>query len=101
MSSPLDTLKEVNNHGIAGQKLDSVRHPTRTVLIAEMPAFSPYSWHVPKRPFATNNAKFNDALNMVGFVDGHVSYLKIYYDGQKTAWAYNPPTGYDYQWSGD
>jgi prepilin-type processing-associated H-X9-DG protein len=44
---------------------------------------------------------FNDAKNMVGFVDGHVSYLKIYYDGQKIAWAYNPPAGYDYQWSGD
>ena len=64
-------------------------------------AFAPYSWHEPKRPFSKDNATFNDAKNMVGFVDGHVSYLKIYYDGTKIAWAHNPPAGYDYQWSGD
>jgi prepilin-type N-terminal cleavage/methylation domain-containing protein len=90
-----------NYYGIAGQRLDSVPHPTTTVLIAEMPAFVPYSWHEPKRPFSTDNAHFNDAKNMVGFVDGHVSYLRIYYDGDKISWDYNPPAGYDYQWSGD
>ena len=63
----------VTNYGIAGQKLDSVPHPARTVLIAEMPAFAPYSWHEPKRPFSRENATFNDAKSMVGFVDGHVA----------------------------
>jgi prepilin-type N-terminal cleavage/methylation domain-containing protein/prepilin-type processing-associated H-X9-DG protein len=90
-----------NNFGIAGQKLDSVRQPMRTVLIAEIPAFAPYSWHDPRRPLSTDNSTFNDSKNMVGFVDGHVSFIKMYYDGKKTAWAYNPPAGYDYQWSGD
>jgi prepilin-type N-terminal cleavage/methylation domain-containing protein len=87
--------------GIAGQTLDSVPHPARTVLIAEMPAYAPYSWHQPKLPISMGNAMFNDSKNMVGFVEGHVSYIKMYYDGDKIAWAYNPPAGYDYQWNGD
>jgi len=39
-------------------------------------------------------------------VDGHVSYVKIYWDtnnvaGHLEAWQYDPPAGYDYKWSGD
>jgi prepilin-type processing-associated H-X9-DG protein len=90
-----------NYYGIAGQRLETVPHPTITVLIAEVPAFAPYSWHAPKRPFSKENATFNDAKNTVAFVDGHVSYLKIFFNGKKVAWDYNPPPGYDYQWSGD
>lgn len=90
-----------NYYGIAGQRLETVSNPSTTVLVAEMPAFAPYSWHEPKRPFSSDNAKFNDAKNVIGFVDGHASYHKIYYDGKKTAWAYNPPAGYEYKWSGD
>lgn len=90
-----------NLYGIAGQRLETVPHPSRTVLLAEVPAYSPYSWHQPKRPLSKDNAVFADAQNVVCFVDGHVSFLKIYYDGQKTAWAYDPPEAYDYQWSGD
>ena len=88
-------------YGIAGQRLETVPHPSRTVLLAEVPAYSPYSWHQPKRPLSKDNAVFADARDMICFVDCHVSYLKIHYDGQKIAWAYNPPAGYDYQWSGD
>jgi type II secretory pathway pseudopilin PulG len=90
-----------NYYGIAGQRLDAVPHPAQTVLLAEAPAYSPYSWHQPKRPFSKDNTVFADARDVICFVDGHVSYLKIYYNGQKIAWAYNPPAGYDYQWSGD
>lgn len=90
-----------NYFGIAGMKLDAVRHPAKTVLIAEISAFAPYSWHNPKRPYSTDNAQFNDSKNIIGFVDGHVSYTEMYYDGNKIAWAYNPPATYDYQWSGD
>ncbi len=90
-----------NNYGIAGQRLEAVLHPARTVLLAEVPAFSPYSWHQPKRPFSKGNALFADAKDMICFVDGHISYVKMYFDGKKIAWAYNPPAGYDYQWSGD
>jgi len=90
-----------NNYGIAGQRLEAVPYPAKSVLLAEIPAFAPYSWHQPKRPFSKDNALFVDAKNMICFVDGHVSYVKIYFDGKKIAWAYNPPVGYDYQWSGD
>jgi hypothetical protein len=45
---------------------------------------------------------------MIGFVDGHVAYVKIYWNstplpsGAYTgADGYDPPAGYDYQWSGD
>jgi len=36
-------------------------------------------------------------------VDGHVSYSEIYWNGQAGSLAmfYNPPAGYNYQWSGD
>jgi hypothetical protein len=27
--------------------------------------------------------------------------IKMYYNGQKLARDYNPPEGYDYQWTGD
>src|ERR1035437_7286029 len=36
--------------GIAGQALSSIRHPARAVLVAEIPALIPFSWHKPKRP---------------------------------------------------
>jgi prepilin-type N-terminal cleavage/methylation domain-containing protein len=90
--------------GISGWKLSSIRHPAKTVLVTEHAAFYPFSWHQPKQPIANpNNCFFNNALDMVSFVDGHVSYIKIYWDGQVGDFAgfYNPPAGYDYQWSGD
>ena len=89
--------------GLTGVKLSSVKKTARTVLVAEAAAFVPWSWHEPgsRRPF--NNAK-----NIVSFVEGHVSYIKIYWDstplpdgGLTFALAYDPPAGYDYQWSGN
>jgi prepilin-type N-terminal cleavage/methylation domain-containing protein len=90
-----------NYYGIAGMRMESIAHPSRTVLIAEIPAFAPYSWHNPKKPLTEKNSKFNDSRNIVSFVDGHASYIKMYYNGQKLAWDYNPPAGYEYQWTGD
>jgi len=90
-----------NFHGIAGMKLDSIAHPSRTVLLAEFPALAPYSWHDSKRPLLSNSSRFNNAQDMLAFVDGHVTYTKMYYDSKKLAWEYNPPAGYNYQWSGD
>ncbi len=91
--------------GIAGQTLGSIRHPARTVLVAEEPAFTPYSWHQPKRPFSKENSIFNDAIDVVSYVDGHVSYIKIYWETRfpptSLALDRDPPAGYDYQWSGE
>ena len=44
---------------------------------------------------------YNDAQSVVGFVDGHVAYTKIYYDGINAAYTRDPAPGYDYQYSGD
>jgi type II secretory pathway pseudopilin PulG len=90
--------------GISGWKLSSIKHPAKTVLVTEHAAFFPYSWHRPKQPISNpNSCFFNNAMDMVSFVDGHVSYIKIYWNGKAGDGAifYNPPAGYDYQWSGD
>jgi prepilin-type N-terminal cleavage/methylation domain-containing protein len=90
--------------GIAGHKLSSIKHPDKTVLVTEHASFFPYSWHQPRKPISDpNSCFFNNAMNVVSFVDGHVSYIKTYWNGQalSLAMSYNPPGGYDYQWSGD
>ena len=88
--------------GIAGQKLSSVKEPAKIVLVSEFPALLPYSWH----QRAGTSGHFNNAQDMVGFVDGHVSFIRVYWDSAVTndhyeAWQYNPPAGYAYRWSGD
>ncbi len=101
------TQKQPSNRpGIAGLSLSSIKHPTRTILVTEVPALIPFSWHSPEWPvWSAKNDFFNDAMNVVSFVDGHVSYIKMYW---KTSWPptscagdYDPPDGYDYQWSGN
>jgi prepilin-type processing-associated H-X9-DG protein len=95
--------------GLTGQKLSSIKHPDRTVLITEASALAPWSWHNPLWPDVPREPlTYNDARNMVSFVDGHVSYLKIYWNtnrypngGFSFALAYDPPVGYEYQWSAD
>jgi type II secretory pathway pseudopilin PulG len=97
--------------GIGDRKLSSIKDPARTVLVAEVPAFFPYSWHQSSRPGGVTLpggvVLFKDAKNVVSFVDGHVSYIGIYWDSGQTngiyslALQYDPPAGYDYKWSGD
>ncbi len=86
--------------GIAGHKLSSIKEPVKTILVMEFAALLPYSWHVPG-----GTSHFNNAQDMVGFVDGHISFIKMYWNAVTTdgieAWQYDPPTGYDYKWSGD
>ena len=89
----------ISRPGLTGVKLSSVKHPSRTALVSEASAPGPWSWHEPSR-----DVLFNDAKNVVSFVDGHVSYIKIYldrllYGGFSQAFMYDPPAGYDYQWS--
>ena len=92
-----------NSPGLSGWNISSVKHPDRTVLVAEMPAFEPWSWHNPKRPLPTGGAwpLFKDAQCNVSFVDGHVGYIKMYWESAYSPTsAFDPPAGYDYQWSG-
>jgi prepilin-type N-terminal cleavage/methylation domain-containing protein len=93
-------------HGIGGARLGSVKNPVKTVLVAESAAFFPYSWHQPARD---QLPVLNNALDLVSFVDGHVSYIKMFWDstlqfpngGWSLAAYYDPPASYDYKWSGD
>jgi prepilin-type N-terminal cleavage/methylation domain-containing protein len=97
--------------GLGNVKLTAVKHPSRTVLVAEVSAMVPFSWHDPLSPGVvrgTNGAVlsdgtlYNNSKNVVSFVDGHVSYIKMYQHPPNgpAAW-YDPPPDYDYQWSPD
>ncbi len=95
--------------GIGGQKLSAIKNSAKSVLVVEASALMPYSWHQPKLPVPGGFEMFNDAKNMVSFVDGHASYIKIFWNstigypngGISVAAYYDPPAGYDYQWSGN
>jgi prepilin-type N-terminal cleavage/methylation domain-containing protein len=85
--------------GISGKRLSSMRTPAKTVLILEVAAQIPFSWHKPQKAGA--DYRIRDSMNMLSFVDGHVSFSKMYFDGQRESWNYDPPESYDYRWSGD
>jgi prepilin-type N-terminal cleavage/methylation domain-containing protein len=85
--------------GISDKSLVDIAKPSRTVLVCEAAAFTPFSWHEPKRH--RSNYRFKDSENMLSFVDGHAQYVKIYWSGAGEAWQYDPPPTYDYQWSGN
>jgi prepilin-type N-terminal cleavage/methylation domain-containing protein len=81
--------------GLGGAKLSAVKQPARTLLVVENSAPAPWSWHIPVR-----RAQFNDARSVVSFVDGHVSYVRMYWDSSKFYAGFcDPPAGYEYQWS--
>jgi prepilin-type N-terminal cleavage/methylation domain-containing protein len=89
--------------GLTGVKFSSIKHPARTALVMEASALVPWSWH--RR---SSELVFKDAENMMSFVDSHVSYIKMYWNstrlpggGVSFSMSYNPPAGYDYQWSAD
>ena len=87
--------------GLGGVKLGSVKHPDKTVLVLEVAAMLPYSWHDPSSHGVSYfyGISYNDSKNVVSFVDGHVSYIKMFCADRCPAAATNPPPGYDYQWS--
>src|ERR1043165_4287849 len=61
-----------NSPSVGGRKLASIRNPDRTIVVAEMPAFIPWSWHQPA-PLPVDQSGVDKARNMVGFADGHVA----------------------------
>jgi prepilin-type N-terminal cleavage/methylation domain-containing protein len=101
--------------GVGGRKLSSINGPARIVLMAEIPALFPYSWHEPGKSSAYGSVMFDhgalvfqDARNIVSFVDGHQSYIKIYFNPSTVkpgtwvaAYQYEPPPGYEYRWGDD
>jgi hypothetical protein len=92
------TLPDMPN--IAGRKLSSIKKTPQTLLVMEWTAHAPLAWHQSKT--GKNNMPFYcDAQSVTGFVDGHVSFSKIYYDGYNAAYTRDPIPGYDYQYSGN
>ncbi len=97
-----------NNYNcLVNYKLSSVKHPTRTWLMAEWSFSWAYSWH--KSLTGTANIPYNGCLNNMSFVDGHAASIKTYFNsatGVSYPGAYYTyaasgtpaiPTGYDYQ----
>ena len=85
---------------IAGRQISSLKKSRQTLLVMEWTAHAPLAWH--KSKTGRNNMPFYcDAQNVVGFVDGHASFSKIYYDGYNAAYTRDPIPGYDYQYSGN
>jgi prepilin-type N-terminal cleavage/methylation domain-containing protein len=91
---------ETNDPGMAQKPFASVHEPTKTELIGEISGGLGLSGHDRLQPL-----QFPDARNVMSFVDGHVSYIKMYWDGvQGLAGApglYEPPAGYEYKWTGN
>jgi prepilin-type processing-associated H-X9-DG protein len=96
-------LNSINLPGvpnIAGWQVSAVKEPARTLLTMEWTAHAPLSWHR-SRTGKANAPFYNDAESVVGFVDGHVSFIPIYYDGVNAAYTRDPIPGYRYKYSGD
>jgi type II secretory pathway pseudopilin PulG len=85
---------------IAGWPVPSVSQPRKTLLVMEWTAHAPLSWHK-SRTGQENRPFYCDALSVAGFVDGHVSLTRIYYDGYNAAYTQDPIAGYDYKYSGN
>ena len=87
-----------------GIGLSTVKHPTRTVMMAEWPIHWGYSWH--KSLTGNANISYNDAINNVSFVDGHAKYIKLYYNLaiSDAPFSYSTsqiPANYGYQFAPD
>lgn len=96
---PPGFLNQETYGGVGGLKLTSIQDPVKTVLMMELSAGFPWSWHQPKT-VPSGQFGFNDARNVIGFTDGHVSYIKMYYSRTLNLPSCNcePPLGYEYKW---
>ena len=91
----MSTLKQ--HLRLTSQKLGAINRPAKAVLAGEWPAFFGGSWHPlvgPDQP---------DAKNVLTFVDGHVAFVRIYWDGvaDSDPCSYEPPAQYEYNWDGE
>lgn len=86
------------NTRVAQKAFSNVREPSRLLLVGELSGGFGMSTHNRKEPY-----QFNNAQNVMSFVDGHVSYIPMYWNGVKggagLSALYEPPAGYEYKWS--
>jgi prepilin-type N-terminal cleavage/methylation domain-containing protein len=84
---------------VAGKPFSSAREPSRLVLVCELSGAIGLSAHDRRR-----RGQFNNAKNVMSFVDGHVSLIPIYWNGNSgeegMPITYDPPPGYEYTWFG-
>ncbi|HEY3853159.1 MAG TPA: hypothetical protein VGO67_02055 [Verrucomicrobiae bacterium] len=82
---------------VAEKRFSAVQEPSRLALACELSAAIGLSGHDRKK-----SGQFNNAKNVVSFVDGHVSFIPFYWNGESgeagMPISYNPPGGYDYVW---
>jgi prepilin-type N-terminal cleavage/methylation domain-containing protein len=91
-------LRTNNDYGMAGRLFSTVHDTAKTDLNGEIIGGWAESWHT--RPIGVQR---QDAQGVGGFVDGHVSYVKIYWNGisggDGFSFYYEPPGSYDYKWT--
>ena len=84
---------------VAGKAFSSTREPSRLVLVCELSGAIGLSGHDRRQ-----SGQFNNAKNVMSFVDGHVSFIPIFWNGNSgesgMPISYDPPAGYDYIWFG-
>jgi len=82
---------------ITGKKLASIRSSAKAVLAGEWSAFFGGSWH----PIVNQN--YENAKDVLSFVDGHAALTRIYWDGNADSdpCNYEPPAVYNYNWDGE
>jgi prepilin-type processing-associated H-X9-DG protein len=85
---------------VAGWQVAAVKEPARTLMVMEWTAHAPLSWHH-SLTRKQNTPFYNNAENVVAFVDGHVKLIPIYYDGMNAAYTRDPIGGYEYRYSGN
>lgn len=85
---------------IAGRAISTIKEPATTLLVMEWTAHAPLSWHH-SRTGSRNQPFYSDAESVVGFVDGHVDFIPIYFDGINPAYTREPIPGYRYKYGGD
>ena len=84
---------------IAGWQVPSIQEPQCTLLVMEWSAHAPLSWHR-SRTGRANSPFYCDAESVLGFVDGHVRFSRVYYDGYTPAFTRDPIPGYEYKYIG-
>jgi prepilin-type N-terminal cleavage/methylation domain-containing protein len=90
--------RATNDFGMAGRLFSTVRDTAKTDLNGEIIGGLGESWHTPPL-----KQQHQDARGVGGFVDGHVDYVKIYWNRANGVagfpFYYEPPPNYNYKWT--
>ena len=83
---------------LAGKRLSQCVNPVRNLFAGEWTIHRAWEWHSRN----TQEIARDNAVAVVGFVDGHAAATKLNYQAPNPPYLYNPPAGggYDYNWDG-